>query len=224
VILVHGTFGDRKHLLERMSRKLKEAGFCVYSLDYGNRATRDIRQSAQELKAYVERVLASTGAAKVSMVGHSQGGLMPRYYIKYLGGDQYVDDLVGVAPSNHGGTNFTAGIDTSNPVSQLFGQLCESCLQQNPGSTFLTDLNAGDETPGDVSYTQITTRYDEIVLPHTSGYLTPGPRTTNLTIQNICWIELSEHVLIPSSMTTIRITLDALNRQGPARQDYPRGC
>ena len=43
--------------------------------------------------------------------------------------------------------------------------------QQAAGSAFLTDLNAGDETPGDVSYTQITTEYDEIVRPHTSGYL-----------------------------------------------------
>jgi triacylglycerol lipase len=79
VILVHGTLGDRKHLLERMSRKIKEAGFCIYSLDYGNRATEDIRDSALELKAFTERVLDATGAAKVSIVGHSQGGMMPRY-------------------------------------------------------------------------------------------------------------------------------------------------
>jgi triacylglycerol esterase/lipase EstA (alpha/beta hydrolase family) len=223
VILVHGTFGDRKHLLERMSRKLKEAGFCLYSLDYGNRATEDIRDSARELAEFTERVLDATGAAKVSMVGHSQGGMMPRYYIKFLGGDQVVEDLVGVAPSNHGGTGFTSGANLNNPVSELFGQLCPACLQQNPGSEFLTELNAGDETPGDVSYTNITTKYDELVVPHTSGYLT-GPKTSNFTIQNLCPIELSEHVLIPASLTTIRITLDALTREGPARQDLPRGC
>ena len=39
------------------------------------------------------------------MVGHSQGGMMPRYYIKFLGGADKVDDLVGLAPSNHGTSN-----------------------------------------------------------------------------------------------------------------------
>ena len=222
VILVHGTLGDRKHLLERMSRKLKEAGFCVYSLDYGNRATEDIRDSAQELGAFTERVLEATGAAKVSMVGHSQGGMMPRYYIKFLGGDRVVDDLVGVAPSNHGSS--ITGPPGMNPLAPILDALMPALGQQAAGSAFLTELNAGDETPGDVSYTQITTKYDEIVRPHTSGYLAPGPNTTNLTIQDVCRLELSEHVLIPSSLTTIAITLDALTREGPARADFPPRC
>ena len=222
VILVHGTLGDRKHLLERMSRKIKEAGFCVYSLDYGNRATEDIRDSALELKAFTERVLDATGAATVSMVGHSQGGMMPRYYIKFLGGDQVVDDLVGVAPSNHGSS--ITGPPGMNPLAPILDALMPALGQQAAGSAFLTELNTGDETPGDVSYTQITTKYDEIVRPHTSGYLAPGPNTTNLTIQDVCRLELSEHVLIPSSLTTIAITLDALTRDGPARADFPRHC
>ena len=37
--------------------------------------------------------------------GHSQGGMMPRYYLKFLGGASKVDDLVGLAPSNHGTDN-----------------------------------------------------------------------------------------------------------------------
>jgi triacylglycerol lipase len=219
VILVHGTFGDRRNLLERMSRSIKAAGFCVFSLDYGNRATRDIRESAQELKVYVERVRAATGASKVSLVGHSQGGMMPRYYIKFLGGDQVVEDLVGVAPSNHGST--ASGSAGPNPFLDPW---VPALGQQAAGSEFLAELNAGDETPGDVSYTQITTKYDEVVRPHTSGYLTPGPRTTNLTIQDVCRWDLAEHVLVPSSSTTIAITLDALTRPGPARQDFPRRC
>ena len=222
VILVHGTFGDRRNLLERMSRKIKEAGFCVYSLDYGNRATEDIRDSAHDLKAFTERVLEATGAAKVSMVGHSQGGMMPRYYIKFLGGDQVVDDLVGVAPSNHGSS--ITGPPGMNPLAPILDALMPALGQQAAGSAFLTELNAGDETPGDVSYTQITTKYDEIVRPHTSGYLAPGPNTTNVTIQDVCRLELSEHVLIPSSLTTIALTLDALTREGPARADFPRRC
>ena len=214
VILVHGTFGDRKHLLERLSQAIKDDGFCVFSLDYGNRGTGDIADSARELKRYTQRVLEATGAEQVSMVGHSQGGMMPRYYLKFLGGTAVVDDLIGMAPSNHG-TTITQGGDTSD---------CRACDQQAAGSTFLKRLNAGDETPGEVSYTQITTRYDEVVVPHTSGYLEEGPRTTNLTLQDVCPLDVSDHLLIPTSTTTIALALHALTREGPAREDVTVPC
>jgi len=214
VILVHGTIGDRRHLLEKLSKAMLGKGFCVFSLDYGNRGLEEISRSAQQLKAFTQRVRRATGAAKVSMVGHSQGGMMPRYSIKFLGGAKQVDDLVGIAPSNHG-TAHTGGGE-SNLLADLIGQVCQACVQQGAGSAFLRRLNAGDETPGRVSYTQITTRYDEVIVPHTSGYLTGSLRTTNVTIQNLCRRDPAEHVLIPMSRTTIAITLDALTRRGPA--------
>jgi triacylglycerol lipase len=221
VVLVHGTGGDRRSLLERLSSGIRAAGFCVFSLDYGNRGLNDIPTSAGELKAYVERVRAATGAAKVSLVGHSQGGMMPRYYLKFLGGTAVVDDLVGLAPSNHG-TLLTAG--ELNPISALVGWACPACVQQGAGSDFLVRLNAGDETPGDVSYTQVTTRYDEVVVPHTSGYLAPGPRTTNVTLQDKCPFEPAEHLFIPLATPTLSLTLNALTRPGPADPAFRPRC
>ena len=224
VILVHGTFGDRRSLLERLSRSIKAEGFCVFSLDFGNRGTGDIRESAKELKRYTTRVLRATGAARVSMVGHSQGGMMPRHFIRFLKGKKLVDDLVGIAPSNHG----TALTDGRNPLSALAAALvglpCPACVQQGAGSDFLARLNAGDETPGKVSYTQITTRYDQVVVPHTSGYLAEGRRTTNLTIQDLCPTAVPEHLTIPLATPTIDIVLDALTRRGPASQDVTPRC
>lgn len=221
VILVHGTGGDRRSLLERLSAGFKRNGFCVFSLDYGDRGRNDIPASAAELKTYTERVLKATGARKVSMVGHSQGGMMPRYYIKFLGGGAVVDDLVGLAPSNHG-TRHTAG--RLNPISALAGFSCTSCVQQGAGSAFLTRLNAGDETPGDVSYTQVTTRYDGVVVPHTSGYLATGPRTTNITLQDECRSELAEHLFIPVAAPSLSIALHALTRTGPASPTFRPRC
>ena len=224
VILVHGTIGDRKHLLERLSRSISREGFCVFSLDYGNRGLNDIRRSAKQLKRFTKRVLEATGADQVSMVGHSQGGMMPRYFIKRLGGRSLVDDLIGIAPSNHG----TALTDGSNPISALVGSLvdlvCRACVQQGAGSPFLTRLNRGDETPGKVSYTQITTRYDEVVVPHTSGYLAKGRRTTNITIQDVCPLALPEHLTIPLATPTIDIVLDSLERRGPASKSVSPRC
>lgn len=222
VVIVHGTFGDRKSLLDDLSSAMVDDGFCVFSLDYGNRATGDIAASAEQLKAFVTKVLGATGAAKVSMVGHSQGGMMPRYYIKFLGGAAYVDDLVGLSPSNHGTT--VVG-DPSNPLTgPLLGATCPACAQQAAGSAFLTRLNADDETPGDVSYTQITTKYDEVVVPYTSAYLAAGPQTTNVTIQDSCPTDTAEHVFIPMSRTAIAWVLNALERPGPADPSFRPTC
>ena len=217
VVIVHGTFGDKKSLLDDLSSVVDD-GFCVFSLDYGNRGTGDIRTSAKQLKKFVAKVLDATGAEKVSMVGHSQGGMMPRYYIKFLGGAPYVDDLVGLSPSNHGTTIVGS---SENPLTAGF---CTSCNQQAAGSPFLTKLNAGDETPGDVSYTQISTKYDEVVVPYTSAFLADGPRTTNVTIQDSCPADSAEHVFIPMSRTAIQWALDALTRPGPADPAFRPDC
>ena len=214
-VLVHGTFGDQQSLLDPLSLSLKRDGYCVFSLDYGNRGTGPIENSASELKAFVDEVLGATGAAKVSLVGHSQGGMMPRYYIKNLGGAAIVEDLVGVAPSNHG---------TELSGSSSVGDNCTACDQQGAGSPFLTELNSGDETPGEVDYTQITTKNDEVVVPYTSGFLTPGPASTNIVIQDSCALDGSEHLSVIFSQTTIKWTLNALNREGPADPTAPIAC
>jgi len=214
-VIVHGTFGDQKSLLDRLSLALKDDGYCVYSLDYGNRGTGPIEESAGQLDAFVDEVLASTGAARVQLVGHSQGGMMPRYYIKNLGGDGLVEDLVGLAPSNHG---------TANPGALASGDSCVSCGQQATGSEFLTALNTPDETPGDVDYTQVVTTFDEVVVPYTSGFLAADPRSTDITLQDRCPAEATEHLLIPTSTQAIAWVLDAFDREGPADPTAPIGC
>jgi triacylglycerol esterase/lipase EstA (alpha/beta hydrolase family) len=224
VVLVHGTFGNRTNSWVAMSSALKAAGYCVYALNYGSYngsglagfyGMDRIERSAAELNAFVDQVRAQTGAAKVDLVGHSQGGMMPRHYIKFLGGAGEVDDLVGLAPSNHG---------TANPLAPPAGFLCPACAQQATGSPFLQQLNSGDESPGDVSYTQIVTRYDEVVIPYTSGYLAPDANVTNLTLQDKCANDTSEHLRIIYSPPAIAITKHALSRPGPADPAYQPPC
>ncbi len=214
-VIVHGTFGDQKSLLDNLSLALKRDGFCVYALDYGNRATGPIEGSAQQLKDFVAKVLAATGASKVELVGHSQGGMMPRYYIKNLGGDAYVEDLVGLAPSNHGTT-----------VNQAFSSspYCTSCDQQKYDSPFLRALNSPDETPGAVDYTQVETTHDQVVVPYTSAFLTPGPQSTNITLQDRCPGDQSEHLSIPMDRQAIAWTLEAFHHDGPAAATARIGC
>jgi triacylglycerol esterase/lipase EstA (alpha/beta hydrolase family) len=225
VILVHGTFENRFDNWQAMSPALKAAGYCVYALDYGAYRGSDaagiygvgpIARSAEQLRDYVATVRAATGAAKVDLVGHSQGGMMPRYYIKNLGGDQVVDDLVGLSPSNHG---------TTTPLVLAAAPFCPACVEQTAGSPFLTALNSGDETPGPVSYTNVVTRYDEVVTPYTSGYLSPDDdAVTNITLQDKCPNDTSEHLRTPYDPPAIQITKDALARTGPADPAIRPAC
>src|ERR1700760_4760333 len=92
VVLVNGTGEDMADGFSALSPLLSDNGYCVFAANFGGapgnllQGTGDITQSAAELATFVTQVLSTTGAAKVDIVGHSQGGMMPRYYLKFLGG------------------------------------------------------------------------------------------------------------------------------------------
>jgi triacylglycerol lipase len=217
VVLVHGTFENAAQNWSTLAPYLQARGYCVYALNYGLNGTQEIHNSAIQLKNFIEGfVLPTSGASKVDIVGHSQGGMMPRYYIKNLGGSDKVDDLVGLSPSNHG---------TTNPFASPAAPLCPACAQQAAGSPFITALNSGDETPGPVSYTNIATRYDEVVTPYTSAFLYPDDdQVTNVTLQDRCPNDTSEHLRTPYDAAAIALTLNALGRSGPADPSYRPPC
>src|ERR1044071_2670458 len=104
VILVHGTFGDMTASWNLFSPALVQAGYCVFALDLVNRGMAPIDRSADKLAAFMDEVRTRTGAAKVSLVGHSQGGMLGRYVARFRGKLGVIDDIVGLAPSSHGTT------------------------------------------------------------------------------------------------------------------------
>jgi triacylglycerol lipase len=215
-VLLPGTFGVSTWQL--IGPRLASLGYCVHTLNYGNSETGDIARSAQQLASFVDRLLAQTGARRVSIVGHSEGGMMPRYYIKLLGGAAKVQSLVGLAPSNHG---------TLNPAS--FGAAlagCTACGQQQTGSAFLTRLNSGDESPPPVAYTVIETMYDAVVIPYTSAFLNgPSTRVTNVTLQQQCVSDAAGHVGITADPIALQWVENALARNsGPADPNFVPTC
>jgi triacylglycerol lipase len=214
---VHGTFGNMIASWNYLSPALRVQGYCVWALDYGYNGTGDIRKSARQLSTFVDKVLSTTGASKVSIVGHSQGGMMPRYYVKFLGGSSKVDDLIGLAPSTHGTTSPFA------VPAGFFG--CTACAQQAAGSSFMTELNTGDETPAPVSYTVVATRYDQVVTPYTSQALPANSRVTNIMLQAKCRLDFVEHVGIIYDPNAVAWVKNALGRSGPADPGYrPPTC
>ncbi|MFC9847176.1 esterase/lipase family protein [Streptomyces sp. NPDC060223] len=204
VVLVHGTFGNSVDNWLALAPYLVTRGYCVYSLDYGQlpgvplfHGLGPIDKSAEQLQVFVDKVLAATGSAKADLVGHSQGGMMPRYYLKFLGGAAKVNALVGIAPDNHGTTlNGLANLLPYFPGAQdLLSSATPGLADQVAGSAFLAKLNAGGDTVAGVHYTVIATRYDEVVTPYRSQFLT-GSDVNNVLVQNLCALDLSEHVAI----------------------------
>ncbi|MDX6345542.1 MAG: hypothetical protein QOF84_332 [Streptomyces sp.] len=160
IIFVHGLSSDSSSWDDWVA-DFKADGYTASELDaWSYDWTQSNITTASQLATEVKRVLAATGASKVDIVAHSMGPLSARYYLKNLGGTSYVDDFVSVAGVNHGTT-----------VASWCSWLYTSCAQMYTGSSFLTSLNSGDETPGSVSYASYWSNCDDAVLPNSSALL-----------------------------------------------------
>ena len=100
--------------------------------------------------------------SNVDLICHSMGGLSSRYYIKFLGGTSKVDDYVSLGTPQKGTIMAIIGVATAGGREMI------------PGSSFLDNLNSGDETPGSVHYTAIYAYMDELVQPYSNAKLSDG--------------------------------------------------
>jgi len=150
--------------------------------------------------------------------------MMPRYYLKHLGGAAKVHSLIAISPSNHGTTVFglsalALGFKLGGvPISTLIG--CVSCTQQLLPSPFIDELNAGGETVPGVKYVVIQTRYDEVVTPYTSAFLS-GPSVRNVLLQNQCAFDFTEHIGIIYDPIALQ---DVMNALGPNDPNFRPTC
>ncbi|SES35975.1 esterase/lipase family protein [Corynebacterium cystitidis] len=111
VIFIHGTSTTNKDW-KNASNYLAERGYCTWAINYGAEPGRisygwaDLDQSAAEIAAGINNILARTGAEKVSLIGHSQGGMMIKRFIEEPGAnnDAKVDRVVTFGAS-FGGTD-----------------------------------------------------------------------------------------------------------------------
>jgi triacylglycerol esterase/lipase EstA (alpha/beta hydrolase family) len=209
VIVVAGTFiGDRVgdvYFTPLVSR-LEDDGFDVVVWAIPDHGLGDIADSAAVFAAFVAGVLDRTGADRVDIVAHSQGGLIGRYFIKNLGGADAVDSLVSLAAPHYG--TLDANLATFLGLGSCAGIV--ACEQMSVDSSFLAQLNEGDDTIGDVSYTNIVTRFDEVVVPYTNGFLRDADNNTNVTLQSQCPFRFVGHVLLPLDPAAYTGIVDAL--------------
>jgi hypothetical protein len=233
VVLVHATLADEGSNWVTLAPLLANNGYCVYGFNYGATLASfevwpfigpridglgHIESSARELSSFVSKVLSRTGAAKVDLVGHSQGGMMPNYYIKDLGGAAKVNELIGLAPSNHGTTldgvtelieRFPFATEITTGLIELLG--APSLAEQTEKSAFMTKLfGAGEPVVSGVRYAVIETTHDEVVTPYTHAFLS-GANVTDITIQSQCPSDPVAHIGMFDDSPSLQNVLNQLS-------------
>jgi triacylglycerol esterase/lipase EstA (alpha/beta hydrolase family) len=235
VVLVHATAENLGANWVTISPTLANAGYCVFAFNYGMNSPislgrfgglTDIAQSAGVMRDFVNRVLSTTHAAKVDVIGHSQGGMMPNYYIKRLGGAATVHTFIALAPSNHGTT--LDGITTlgrelnilgfANSVFSTVG--LSGLAQQEQGSDFQTALFADGDTVAGPRYVVIETKHDEVVTPYTNAFLS-GADVTNILLQDQCPKDPAGHIAMFMDGPTVQ---DIVNQLGPNVAGFQPSC
>jgi len=156
IILVHGFTGTPSSMNTLKSR-FEAQGRQAFAIDY---TSENNVTNAQALATFINSVKAQTGASQVDLVGHSMGGLSTRYYIKRLNGAGNIAQYVSLGTPQYG--VWSACL----LLTSYGGQMC-------PTSSFLKDLNSGDDTVGSLLYTTIYSTSDGTV-PTSSSRLDGG--------------------------------------------------
>src|SRR4051794_10565452 len=176
ILFVHG-WNASSSTWNTMINRFKADGWTTAELNnWSYNYSQSNATTASQIATKVNQILAATGAAKVDLISHSMGGLSTRYYVRNLGGGAKVDDYVSLGGPNHG----------TNTASFCFST---SCKEMRIGSSFLSALNSGDETP-DVGVNWMTwwSPCDEVINPDSSVALNGATNT-----QTACMSHSSLH-------------------------------
>ncbi|AKK01981.1 esterase/lipase family protein [Corynebacterium epidermidicanis] len=228
VILIHGT-SDNASNWGDVAPVLKRAGMCVWAFDYGAdditlqnmipslKAIGDLDVSAREVADQVTYVREVTGAEKVNLVGHSQGGMHTKTYEQLYGEPGTVARVVAIGGNYHGttlGGMATALLPLIKGAPGLASFLASTAgIQQVLGSEFMTRLNEHPDTVAGVQYTSIYSPADTTVTPNSASQLTavPGADVVNVDLGATC-AATPRHDRLPHDATAISEIVWGLTR------------
>ncbi|MBJ8346383.1 triacylglycerol lipase [Antrihabitans sp. YC2-6] len=128
-----------RDLYAAMEQQLTEQGYTVRTVGV---AGHDLPADSAVIGRAVEQATAGVDVESIALVAHSYGGLSSRNYLKSLGGSDVVDTYIAIGSPQYG---------TPGGCFQLPGSGFDGC----PITPFMTNLNAGDDTPGDTKYVSI---------------------------------------------------------------------
>ena len=192
---------------------LRKLGWPYCAVTLPGNAMGDI-QVASEYVVNAIRTMHAAYEGRIDIVGHSQGGMVPRWALRFWPDTRaMVDDLVGLSPSNHG---------TLDAIPVCAASCAPAFWQQRSNAAFIAALNSAQETFPGISYTDIYTNTDEVVVPNfgpaaSSSLSGGGGAIANIAIQSVCPADVTEHLGVGIyDNTAYQLALDALIHPGPA--------
>ena len=138
VILLCG-WGGTRHTLADLEGRLEADGFAPYVFPLGGILGRFNARGIDELALRLERHLSSLAMSfpklRISIVGHSMGGIIGRYLVSMLGGARFVHTLVTLGSPHRG-----------SPVAEFFvhtavAKWSRAIEQLRPSSPLLIELS-----------------------------------------------------------------------------------
>jgi pimeloyl-ACP methyl ester carboxylesterase len=192
---------------------LRRLGDPYCTIDLPGNGMADI-QTAGEYVVYAIRTMHAAYGGRIDIIGHSQGGMVPRWALRFWPDTRaMVDDLIGLSPSNHGTLD-------AIPLCQV--GCAASIWQQRSDAKFIAAVNSRQETFPGISYTDVYTLTDEVVVPNfgpaaSSSLHGGGGAITNVAIQSVCPTDPTEHIGIGIyDDTAYALAIDAITHPGPA--------
>jgi len=183
VLLLHG-FGTTRKSVSILESRLRDDGFDVFSINFGgflNRLnTRGIDTLALQVKTKIDSLKERYNIGKITVIGHSKGGLIGRYYVTMLGGDKDVHTLITLG-TPHGGTPIAIFAAVT-----VIGLISRSVWQMMPHSLFMRRLKKVP-IPASVRMISIYSADDEVVPPNRARVEAPSGA------DNVINIELKEY-------------------------------
>lgn len=195
ILLLHGMV-DNRSIFALLRRNLRRRGFGrVVTMNY-RIWTSDVRAAARQLAESVEAICEQTGYERIHIVGHSLGGLVARYYVQRLGGDDRVHTLVTLG-TPHRGTHVARIVPRG------------VCQQMVPGSDVMTEL----EQPAPDCQTRFVSFWsdiDALISPKQSARLDhPDLTTRNILVRGVGHLSLPIHRRIVHEIVATLAHLDS---------------
>jgi len=223
VLLIPGTTQAPAEFSWNYARAFERAGRPFCTVELPEHGMGDIQVAAEYVVSAV-RTVSERAGRPIDVVGHSQGGMITRWAVKYWPDTRAdIDDLVGLAPSNHGTV-------VANGLCAVPIGCAPSIWQQRAGSAFMTALNSDSETYDEIDYTVVFTELDEVVVPNVQLPVLPdaappassalrgdGANLRIVSLQSVCPAHPADHLTTGTSdAVAYALTVGALDHDGPA--------